>query len=306
MKIIGITGGTGFIGQHLTKLLVNNGHKVVIFTTRVAQKPVRQRVTFTHWDPDGGTFDISALKEVDAVVHLGGAGIADKRWTVARKKEIVDSRVKGTRFLLSQLKEFAPLCRSLIAASAIGFYGPDREGAIPFVETSMSGSDFLSNTCLQWEAESAAAEAFLRTVTLRFGIVLGKESGAFPQFAKPMSFGIMPILGSGKQITSWIEINDLCRLILFALNHENMTGIYNAVSPTPVTQKQLMRTIANEKSGIKIPIPVPAFVLKILLGEMSTEVLKSCTVSAKKTLEAGFIFHYPDLDAAVKNILKED
>jgi len=303
MKTIGITGGTGFVGQRLTALLVSNGYNVIIFTTRVAKKTAQPQVSYAHWNPDKGAFDINALKAVDAVVHLAGAGLAEKRWTEQRKKEIVDSRVKGTSFLISQLTQYAPNCKTLIAASAMGFYGADREGAGLFTEAAPPANDFLGNTCRQWEETSKSASGFLRTVILRFGIVLGKESGAFREFVRPMTFGIMPILGSGRQVVSWIEIGDLSRLMLFALEHDTVSGIYNAVAPSPVTHKELMKTIARVKGGIKIPVPVPAFVIRILFGEMGGEVLKSCSVSAQKTLSTGFAFSHPEITGAVKAIL---
>ena len=139
---------------------------------------------------------------------------------------------------------------------------------------------------------------------LRFGIVLSKDGGAFQQFENPMSMGVLPILGSGGQVISWIEMHDLVRLILFAIEHEEMTGIYNAVAPGHVSSRKLMHTIAAEKGGIKIPFHVPSALLKILLGEMSIEVLKSCTVSAEKIINTGFVFEHPDIEGAVKAILK--
>jgi uncharacterized protein (TIGR01777 family) len=305
MSTIGITGGTGFVGQHLTDLLISKGHNVTIFTTQVAKKPTKTQVTYAHWNPKQGAFDINALKEIDAVVHLSGAGIADKRWTEKRKKEIVDSRVNGTDFLVTQLREHAPNCKTLVAASASGWYGPDRDGLIPFTETAPAYNDFLGNTCLQWETASSMAASFLRTAILRFGIVLGREGGAFPQFAGPMSFGIVPILGSGRQVVSWIEVDDLARLILFSLENESISGTYNATAPNPVTHKELMNTIARVKGRIKIPIPVPAFLLKIALGELSEEVLKSCTISDKKIQDAGFTFKHTDITHAVRAILKK-
>ncbi len=303
MKTIGITGGTGFVGRHLTTLLINKGYNVVIFTRNAPKDRINQQLTYAHWDADKRECDINALKELQAVVHLAGAGIADKRWTEKRKKAIFDSRVTGTDFLVSQLKDYAPGCKTFIAASATGFYGPDQEEKIPFTETALPYNDFLGNTCKQWEMASQKASEFARTVILRFGIVLGKESGAFPQFAKPVSFGIMPVLGSGNQRVSWIAVNDLARLVVFALEHDRMTGVFNAVAPNPVSHRLLMSVIAKEKGGLKIPVPVPAFLLKILLGEMSAEVLKSCTVSAQKTMDTGFTFQHPDISSAVKTIL---
>jgi uncharacterized protein (TIGR01777 family) len=303
MKKIGITGGTGFVGQHLTSLLIDKGYEIVIFTTRVAKKPVTKQLTYAHWNPGNGACDINSLKNIDAVVHLAGAGLADKRWTAKRKKEIVDSRVKSTDFLVARLKSYAPRCKTLIATSATGFYGSDNGHNAPFTETSPSSNDFLADTCSKWEAASQQACDFLRLVTLRFGIVLGKESGAFPAFSSPMAFGIMPILGWGRQVVSWIEVDDLARFILFALEHQDLSGTYNAVTPTPVTHRQLINTIADAKWGVRIPVPVPAFLLKAVLGELSNEVLKSCTVSAEKTIKTGFKFDHPDIKSAVNAIL---
>ncbi|MBS1687457.1 MAG: TIGR01777 family oxidoreductase [Bacteroidetes bacterium] len=304
MKTIGITGGTGFVGKHLSKLLLSKGYELIIFT-RHPKPSEKQNLTYAAWDPEKGTCDANALQKLDAAIHLAGAGIADKRWTETRKQEIVNSRVQGTKFLVSMLRQHAPNCKTLVSASAIGYYGPDRDGTPPFKETNVYYNDFLGNTCYKWEHEARAAEDIMRTIIFRFGIVLGKESGAFPQFAGPQSFGIVPILGSGRQVVSWIEVDDLARMITYALEHTDMKGSYNAVAPNPVTHKTLMKTIARTKGGIKIPIPVPSFALKIALGEMSEEVLKSCTVSAQKIQATGFTFQYDTIDKAVKAILKD-
>ena len=303
MKTIGITGGSGFIGNTLTSLLVSKGYEVVIFTRNKRTKSRRPNIHYCHWNAEKEIYDGKYLKKLDAVVNLGGAGIADKRWKKKRKKEIIDSRVKGTDFLVAKLKAHAPLCKTFLSASATGIYGPDMGLHVPFMETAKPYDDFLGNTCRQWEHSAQKANEFARTVILRFGIVLGKFSGAFAEFAKPMALGVVPTLGSGGQAVSWIQITDLCRLILFALEHEEMQGIYNAVSPNPVTHHKLMETIATAMGGVKIPVHVPSALLKILLGEMSTEVLKSCTVSAQKVLDAGFAFDHPDINGAVKAIV---
>jgi uncharacterized protein (TIGR01777 family) len=199
------------------------------------------------------------------------------------------------------LKEFAPRCKTFVAASAIGFYGPDRDG-IPFTETAGAYNDFMGYTCRVWEEASQKASDFLRTVIIRIGIVLGRDGGAYPQLAGPLSFGIMPILGNGRQMVSWIAIDDLVRLFTFALEHEGLSGIYNGVAPSPVSHRQLMQTIRKVRGGLAIPVPVPAFLLRLLLGEMGGEVLKSCTVSPQKTLSTGFTFDYPDINSALKGL----
>jgi len=305
MQTIGITGGTGFVGHHLTALLNNNGYRVIIFTRDLHKVSRVKNVKYSFWSPAEKKFDVSYLKELDAVIHLAGAGVADKRWTKKRKEEIRDSRVQGTRFLVERLMQHAPNCKTLIAASAIGFYGEDQpKDSRPFDENGNPAADFLAETCKSWEQESYKAVDCMRTVILRFGIALGADDGAFPQFSKPQNFGIVPILGNGRQMISWIHVDDLCQLIFWSLNNKKIAGVYNAVAPYPVSHKRLMDTIATVKGGLKLRIPVPAPLLKIGLGELSTEILKSCTVSAEKIQQGGFSFQYPDIKAAVKNILE--
>jgi uncharacterized protein (TIGR01777 family) len=298
MEAIGVTGGTGLIGKSLVPHLLKRGYKVLIFTRKNNQINLNSNPQYVFWDPFKLKCDSKALHSLNAVIHLAGAGLADKRWSEKRKKEIVDSRVQSTQFLLAQLKLHAPGCVSFIGASAIGYYGPDKNSK-PFDENMPAYNDFIANVCRQWEASELQAESFLRTVILRFGIVLSKQSGAYQKLRQPMSFGIVPILGSGKQIVSWIHIDDLCSIILFALQNKQISGTYNAVAPVPVTHVQLMQTIAREKGGLKIPVPVPSYVLKLLLGEMSSEVLKSTSVSADKILKAGFVFNYSTIQPAV-------
>jgi hypothetical protein len=261
-------------------------------------------VHYAFWDPYADKCDLIYLQKVDAMIHLAGAGIADKRWTAKRKEEIVHSRVRTTKFLVSKLKEYGENCKTLISTSAVGYYGPDRAGHSFFKETDPHYNDFLGETCAKWEAEAHKSESFLRTVILRFGIVLGKEHGMFPQLAKPASVGVLPIMAGGQQMISWIHADDLCRMMLRAIDDEQVKGVFNAVAPHPVSQKRLMEIIAKVKGGIKIPVPVPKFVLQAMLGEMSVEVLKSCTVSAEKTLAAGFRIQYDTAEKAVREILK--
>ncbi len=304
MKRVGITGGTGFVGRHLTALLIRKGYEVVVFTTRVAKKKAKKHIAYAHWNPKTGACDLNAIKSVDVIVNLAGEGIADKRWREKRKNEIRDSRVKTTDFLVTHINEYAPACKTLITASATGFYGADNHYSESFTEMAPPATDFLGETCRQWELASEKLNKGVRRVVLRFGIVLGKESGAFPQLANPMSYGVAPVLGSGGQVVSWIEIHDLALLILFAIEHEELAGIYNAVAPGHVSHRQMMHTIAEVKGGIKIPVHVPSALLKILLGALSTEVLKSCTVSSDKITNAGFVFEHPDIESAVKAILR--
>jgi len=304
MEVVGITGGTGFVGGYVSRLLAARGDEVVVFTRNPRDHKQGDRVSYALWDAAKGVCDKAALARLTGMVHLAGAGVADKRWTKERKREIRDSRVAATSFIVEQLRQYSPGCATFVAASAIGFYGPDITGMKSFTEEASAYTDFLAGTCVEWERESQKADEFARTVVLRFGVVLGAESGAYPQFARPLKFGVMPILGQGTQVTSWIEVEDLARMILYCLDDAKINGIYNAVAPHPATNREIMEAIHQAKGGVAIPVPVPTFLLRLGLGEMSTEILKSCTVSAKRIVNAGFVFRYPEAVGAIKHITK--
>lgn len=305
MQTIGITGGTGFIGHHLTDLLLKQGYRIIIYTRDMHKVSRKPNIKYSYLCPAEQKFDLSWFKDLDAVINLAGAGIADKRWTTKRKKEIVDSRVQGTTFLIDKLKSHAPNCKTFISASAIGYYGNDKDEHPPFQENDAAASDFLGTTCKLWEDAAHIATERMRTIILRFGIVLGAENGLFPQLEKPQNFGIVPMLGNGRQTISWIHILDLCRAIERALVDEKMMGIYNAVAPKTATQKEIMKCIAKEKKGIMLPIFVPNILLKIGLGELAAEATKSTTVSAQKILATGFNFQFPEIKLAVKDLLHQ-
>jgi uncharacterized protein len=304
MKTIGITGGTGLIGHYILKLLVGSGYKVTLLTRNPARKSPPEGCTYALFDAASQRCDSDALAKLDAVIHLAGEPVAAKRWTKEQKGRIASSRIEGTRYLVDILKAHAPNCTILIAASAIGYYGADADPAAPFTEDQSPSTNFLADICYQWESEEHQAADFLRTVILRIGIVLAKEGGAFAEFIKPFKFGLKAVLGSGKQIVSWIHIDDLARLFVYALEHDVVRGTLNAVAPNPVSNKTLMQEIAVARGGFYLPAPVPSFVLKIMLGEMSIEILNSCTVSATKTLSTGFSYNYPEISDAVKELIK--
>jgi uncharacterized protein len=303
MKTVGITGGTGFVGKHLTALLVNRGYNVVIFTRSAARK-TDDRITYAHWDVERRTCDINPLKDLDAAVSLAGAGIADKRLTKKRKKEIIDSRVQSNEFLADCLQKYSPNCATLVAASAIGYYGADMPGAPAFTEDAPPCADFLGSTCRQWEEAAHKADGLVRTVILRTGIVLGQGGGMYAKLVTPLSLGVMPIPGSGRQVVSWISATDMARLYLHAIENKSLSGAYNGVAPTPVTQSELMHTMSKVRGGLHLPLKIPAFALKLALGELSEELLKSCTVSARKVLDSGFTYESPDLLTALQKIGK--
>ena len=310
MTTILITGGTGMIGKALTEALLEKNYKIIVLSRDPDKhQPVPGNLSYAGWDISSQTIDKDAIARADYIIHLAGAGIADKRWTKKRKQEILDSRVKSSELLAKTVQEIPNKIKAVISASAIGWYGEDPviPNPKPFTEDDPSDSSFLGDTCRQWEKSIEPIMSLgKRVVKIRTGIVLSNGGGAFKEFEKPLRFGIAAILGSGRQICSWIHIDDLVRLYISAIEDDTLRGVYNAVAPKPVSNKELMLQLAHEKKGkFFIPVYVPSFVLKTILGEMSIEVLKSATVSCNKIHYSGFTFLYPSIEAAMKNLVNE-
>ena len=305
MATVLITGGTGLIGQALTKELVAKGYDVIVLSRHPHnEQQTTTQLTYAAWDLAAQTIDEKAIQRADYIVHLAGANVAGGRWTHKRKKEIVESRTGSGDLLVKALKNIPNKIKAVICASGIGFYGGDLTipNTKPFVESDPADDSFLGKTCVQWENSiDPVTEQGKRLVKLRTGIVLSNDGGAYAEFKKPMKFGIASVLGSGKQIISWIHINDIVGLYIYAIENEKMNGVYNAVAPGPVSNKKLIQLMADEKK-ISIPVSVPEFALKLALGEMSIEVLKSATVSSKKIEDAGYVFMFPSIEATVKNL----
>ncbi len=301
MQTVVITGGTGLIGKTLTRQLADKGYHVIILTRSVRDKKGSGQIRYAAWDIEKQTIDEKVLQDADFIIHLAGAGVVEKKWTPEYKKEIVDSRTLSSKLITDTLKKHPHKVKAIISASATGWYGADVQAHQYFTETDKHATDFLGETCFLWEQSVNTAEAMnIRVCKIRTGIVLSNEGGALTEFKKPIQMGVAAILSSGKQMISWIHIDDLCRLYIYAMENTSLSGSYNAVAPTPVTNKTLMLTLAKALRGkFFIPLHVPAFVLKIMLGARSTEVLKSVTVSCDKIKKAGFTFLYPSIESAI-------
>lgn len=300
------------VGTALTKHLVAAGYKVIILTRNPqkvkAPAGLKDKVRYAAWDVDAQTIDLTAVAEADTLVHLAGAGVVAKPWTDAYKKEIRDSRVLSSQLLINAIKKTGDKLTTVVSASAIGWYGSDIAGQSSFTEDAPAATGFLGDTCREWEASiKPVTDLEKRLSILRFGIVLSNESGALPEFKKSLALRVASVLGNGEQIISWIHIDDLCSMIQYAIENTHVQGIFNAVAPDPVSNRSFNTTLAKCMYGNAfIALPVPGFMLKIMMGERSVEVLKSTTVSAAKIQQAGFTFKYPNVEKALSQLTKED
>lgn len=298
MKIL-ITGATGFIGSHLTAALARQRHEVVRLS-RSQPDPADPRQF--QWDPAAGSLDERALDGVEAVFHLAGEGIASSRWNEASKQRIRDSRVQGSRVLIDAIERRTDRPRVLIAASAVGIYG-DR-GAEDLDEGSAPGQGFLAETVAAWEAEtSRAAGLGLRLVQARFGQVLGPDGGSLSKMLLPFKLGLGGRLGPGRQFMSWITVTDLTRALLFLLDDPDASGVYNMTSPNPVTNAQFTASLGRAL-GRPAVVPVPAFALRFLLGELADGLLLSSTkVLPVRLKAAGFQWESPFIGEGLSKVL---
>jgi uncharacterized protein len=293
MKNILITGGSGLVGKAITQTLEKKGYQVA-WLSRSSQN----KKSFL-WDVEKQEIDQNAIEWSDAIIHLAGSGVAEKRWTSERKKDILKSRTESTQLLWKAIQKATKKPEAFISASAVGFYGFDT-GETLKTEDAQPGNDFLAEVVVAWEMEVEKIEALgVRTAILRIGIVLDKIGGALSEILKPP---VAAPLGSGNQWMSWVHIQDLAKLFVFALENPEMKGKFNAVAPNPVKNKKLTRDAAKAKGKAFLGIGVPEFVIKLILGEMAAMVLGGNRVSAEKTLETNFQFEFPSLDLALKDL----
>ena len=301
MATILITGGNGLIGRQLSRMLLDRGYDVSIVSR--TRKPVNGCKVYT-WNIEKHIIDDEAIDTADFIIHLAGENIGSKRWTKKRKEEIIDSRTLTAQLLFEKVKERKRDIRAYISASAAGYYGMVTSGKI-FHESDSPSSDFTGVTCREWEeAGKMYQNAGIRTVFIRTGVVLAKESEALSKMVLQVRMGFGSATGSGKQYFSWIHIDDLCRMYISAIENDTIRGAYNATAPEYITNNGFMR-----KLSLLLRKPfwfpnIPAFAMKILFGEMSGLLLRGSRISSEKIRSTGFEFLYPDVESALKNILK--
>jgi uncharacterized protein (TIGR01777 family) len=295
-----VTGASGLIGSALVRSLQAEGHTV----TCLVRRPPRPGGLEVLWNPESGSLDAALVEAHDAFVHLAGENIAAGRWTRARKARIRDSRVKVTRRLCESLARLSQPPKVVVSASAVGYYG-DRGGEV-LTEESPSGVGFLAEVCREWEAACGpAVQKGIRVVNLRTGMVLSAAGGVLQRMLLPFRMGLGGRIGSGRQYMSWIALDDLVGVVVHALTRDTLAGPVNAVAPNPVTNREFTRTLGRVLRRPTV-LPVPAFALRLALGEMADALLlASARVESARLVASGYVFRYPELEGALRHVLGE-
>ncbi len=297
-KKILITGGSGLIGMELSSLLTDKGYEVAHLTRK---KEVNFPYKQFEWNIQKAEIDQKSIDFADVIIHLAGAGVVDEKWTEERKKAIVESRTASAALLKSAIEKQERKPALFIGASGINFYGMDT-GKELMQEDDAAGEGFLPEVCVLWEEATDQMKALgLKTAKIRIGIVLSEKGGALPQLAQPIKLGVGAPLGSGDQMMSWIHIQDLCGIFLHIIKND-LAETFNGVAPNPVTNKEMTKAVAKQL-GKPLWVPnVPAFAMKLLLGDRASMILGGIKGSAQKLLSTGFIYKYPQLKEALKEI----
>ena len=299
-EVVLITGANGNLAKQLTTMLEG------VFQIKLLSRTPKLSNEYL-WDIDKQYIDPNGLKDVDHIIHLSGASIAAKRWSVKRKREIYSSRIDTGKLILSELQKSGQTVQSFVSASAVGYYGSLTLDCV-LNEENPSGDDFLSKVCIEWESVAHSFESLgvaRRTCVLRFGIILDKNSGALRKMIYPIKHGVGSVLGTGTQWFPWIHIEDLCSMIRHVILNRS-SGVFNAVSPTHISHFHFMQALAKQLKR-KIIIPnTPAIVFKILLGEMSVILLTGTRVSSDKIKGLDFTFRHTDINKTLINLLDDD
>jgi len=302
METVCITGGTGLIGSSLMRILKLSAYRVLVLSREKSDDPDS---ILRYWDIEKGIIDPVAVDNADHYVHLAGASVGEGRWTDQKKKEIQDSRIKSTRLLYDTIKGSKRKPKTFISASAIGVYGHDTGGVLIDEDRAKPGDDFLATVTREWEEEvNKIRELGVRVVILRIGVVLSYFGGAVPKFMKLTKLGLSSPVGSGEQYISWVHLDDLIDLIKYCIEYPRIEGTFNAVAPNPVTNKEFTKTMAHIMDKPSFLPNVPAFALKMMLGEKASIILGGNKVSSKKIIDAGFKFKFDKVDDALYNIIK--
>lgn len=302
MAVILISGGTGLVGKALSNHLLSKGHKIRILSRN--PKSTNNIKSF-YWDVEKNEIDENAFDDVEHIVHLAGSSIADKRWTDARKQEIINSRVNSMKLISSIVKKKNIQLKSFVGASAIGIYGMITSDKI-FSENDKGQDDFLSQSCMQWENAYQEIQTLSnKNCIIRIGVVLSKDGGALKRLMPLFQLGLGSAVGSGKQYMPWIHIDDLVSIFQEALFNSNYSGIYNAVSPEETSNQSFSKQLAKCLSKPFFLPNVPAFILKLVFGEMANVLLEGSRISSKKLTNVGFQFQYPMLSEALSVIVSK-
>jgi len=299
-----LTGGTGLIGQRLCRILEDRGYEVAILSRRQSSGLQGNGITTRvhYWKPDRQEIDEEAVNSCDFIIHLAGANIGGKRWTAQRKQEILESRVGPADLIYKKLDLRNSRLKAFISSSAVGYYGARTTGEI-CRETDPPASDFLGETCRKWEqAADGFTGAGIRTVKIRTGVVLADNGGALKRMDRLFRLGLGSAIGSGMQYMPWIHIEDLCQIYILAMEQEGMHGAYNAVAPEHVTNRIFSKELARVlRKPFWFP-RIPAFIMRLLFGEMSVILLTGSRVSSEKITKSGYVFLYPRLMDALREI----
>ncbi len=297
-----VTGATGFVGQRLLAKL----HQPVVLSrnsAKAAKQLEKFQVSAFDWEPSSGLPPVAAFAGVDTIFHLAGDPVAEGRWNEKKKARIRDSRVIGTRNLVSALRDLPAKPKTLISASAVGYYGS--RGDEELDERSPPGHDFLADVCIGWEKEAVAArELGIRVVPIRVGIVLGENGGAMAKMLTPFYMGLGSPLGSGNQYMPWVHIDDLVEEMLFAAREASINAPLNGVAPHPVTNREFTKTLARVLNRPSFMPAVPPFALKALIGDFGEVLLDSQRALPRAALAAGFAFRFPELEGALRDVLQ--
>jgi len=297
-----IAGGSGLLGTALTQELLKLGYQVHHLGRK--SKPTSGFKTFA-WNPAEGKIDLAAFENVTHVINLAGANVGQGRWTGERKKILLESRTKSTQLLIQSFTQLSIKPVKFIQASATGFYGFGPPSEV-FMETRSAGNDFLAQLTAEWENSALSLQSpEFPLLIIRIGVVLSKDGGALKVMAQPVKYFAGCPIGSGKQIVPWIHMDDLIQIMLNGVQNSSFTGTYNAVSPQPVDNRTLTRAIGKALRRPVWPIPVPGFLLRMILGEQASVVLKGCHVSSQKLRETGYVFKFTDVQDAVDSLLSK-